>query len=308
VRPGFVRGANVTAYSADALAGTQATDALRALRATGADHVAFAVLWFQETRTSTTVAPDLHETPSDASLLAATRFARSLGMTVTIAPHVKVRDGTFRGEIAPSDRTAWFTTYRTMVEHYADLAARAGAGALVVGSELASVSGDEAAWRTLIAAARTRFRGHLTYAANWVQEAERVRVWDALDAVGIDAYMPLTRDEPDPTVATLRRAWEPWLARMRAVGTKASRPVLLTELGYTSRVGTAQQPAQEGRGAVSQGAQARAYEAAFEAVGDREWISGAYIWDWSADARTGPGDYSPQDKEAQAVLARWYGG
>jgi len=308
VRPGFAKGANVTAYSADALAAPEATAALRALRATGADHVAFPVLWFQETRRSTSVLPDAHETPSDASLLAAAQVARSLGMTVAFAPHVNVRDGTFRGELAPSDRTAWFTSYRTMVEHYADLAARAGATSYVVGSELVSLSGDEAAWRALIDAARTRFRGRLTYAANWVQEAESVRFWDALDEVGIDAYMPLTPGDPDPTVAQLRAAWEPWLARMRAVGARTGRPVVLTEVGYTSRLGTAQEPARERDGAISQEAQARAYEAAFEAIGHRDWITGAYVWDWSADGRTDAGDYSPQGKTAQAVLTRWYGG
>ena len=307
MRAGFSKGANVTAYSRDALGQSPAVEALRALHATGADHVTFPVLWFQADRTSSTIAPDADETPADDALLAAIAAARALGMGVGVAPHVNVRDGTFRGEIAPADRAAWHASHRAMVVHYAELARQGGADLLVVGSELASMSPDEPAWRTTIAAARERFGGPLTYAANWVQEAERVRFWDALDVVGIDAYMPLTPDQANPTTAQLTAAWQPWVARMERLHERTGKPIRLTEVGYTSRLGTAQEPAVEGDGAVDEGAQARAYEAAFQAVGHRDWIAGADVWDWSADGREEPGDYSPQGKRAQSVLARWYG-
>jgi hypothetical protein len=308
IRDGMIRGANVTAYSADALTQPTAVAALRELRATGADEIVFPVLWFQQARTSTELAPDALETPSDASLLAAAQTARVLGFKVGFAPHVNVRDGTFRGEIAPTSRASWFASYAVMADHYAELAAQAGADRYVVGSELVSMSRDTAAWRALIADVRTRYDGPLTYAANWVQEAEKVRFWDALDTVGIDAYMPLTPADPAPTVAELQAAWTPWIARMRALHTSTGKPILLTEIGYTSRRGTAQAPATEGHGAIDQAAQARAYDGTFRALGRIPWIDGMLIWDWSADGRQGPGDYSPQGKQAQAVLSRWYGG
>jgi hypothetical protein len=308
VREGFSRGANVTAYAPHALAAAPALEALRALRDAGADHATFPILWFQEDATSTEVLPDARETPTDESLLQAARAARDLGMTVGIAPHVNVRDGTFRGEIAPASRQAWLRSYRRMVEHYAELARQADADLLVVGSELSSMTGDEAAWRELVAAARDRFPGQLTYAANWVQEAERIRFWDALDVVGVDAYMPLTPEDPDPSPRELQVAWRPWVERLQALHDKTGKPVRLTELGYASRIGTAQEPAVEGDGPIDDGAQARAYDAAFRAVGHRDWIAGADVWDWSADARQDAGDYSPQGKEAEAVLARWFGG
>jgi hypothetical protein len=303
----MLRGANVTAYAADALAQPQAAGALHAVRAIGADLAVFPVLWFQEAGDSTAFAPDAHETPSDASIVAAAATARGDGLKVAIAPHVNVRAGTFRGEIDPSSRDAWMASYRRMVEHYADLAARVDAQLFVVGSELTSMSRDEAAWRALIADVRARFDGQVTYAANWVQEAEKVPFWDALDAVGIDAYMPLT-DDDDPPVAELEAGWKPWIARMKALHDRAGTPILITELGYTSRAGTAAAPAQEGDGAVSPAAQANAYEAAFSQLGHRDWVSGIAIWDWSADARTTAGGYSPQGKPAEAVLARWFGG
>jgi len=306
MRPGMLRGANVTAYSADALAAPTAAGALAALRGTGADLAVFPVLWFAQARDSTEIAPDPHETPSDASIVAAAATARGDGMQVAIAPHLNVRDGTFRGDIAPASREDWMAAYRRMVEHYADLAQQADADLFVVGSELTSMSGDDAAWRSLIADVRSRFDGRVTYAANWVQEAERIPFWDALDAVGIDAYMPLTPQDADPTVAQLEAGWEPWIARMKALHDRTGKPVLVTELGYTSRTGTAQAPAEQGTGAVSLAAQANAYEAAFSQLGHRDWVSGIAIWDWSADGRQSPGGYSPQGKPAGAVLRRWY--
>ncbi|UGS34884.1 glycoside hydrolase family 113 [Capillimicrobium parvum] len=308
VRDGMLRGANVTAYLADALSAPTAADALRDLRAAGADQATFPVLWFQAARDSTAIAPDPHETPSDASIVAAAATARGDGMQVGIAPHLNVRDGTFRGDIAPASRGEWMAAYRRMVEHYADLAQQVHADLFVVGSELASMSGDDAAWRSLIADVRGRFDGQITYAANWVQEAEKVPFWDVLDAVGIDAYMPLTPKDADPSVTQLEAGWQPWITRMQALHDRTGKPVLVTELGYTSRVGTAQAPAEQGDGAVSLTAQANAYEAAFSQLGHRDWVSGIAIWDWSADGRQSAGDYSPQGKPAQAVLARWYGG
>ena len=308
LRAGMTRGANVTAYSPDALAGAQANAALQNLRAQGATEAVFPVLWFMPSKDSTEIAPKPDETPSDDSIIAAIRQARALGLRTAIAPHIKVDDGTFRGEIDPGDRAAWYDSYRRMLEHYASLAQRANAGMLVVGSELVSMSTDTDQWRALIADAHRRFFGRLTYAANWVDEAEQIGFWDALDAIGIDAYMPLTPDDPDPSIDALQAAWEPYVARMRTLSDDAGRPVLLTEIGYTSRAGTAQAPATEGDGPIDEQAQADAYTGAFRALGHQPWISGMLIWDWSADGREGPGGYSPQGKQAQTVMRRWFGG
>jgi hypothetical protein len=304
----MARGANVTAYSPGALGSGQADAALQSLRAQGADEVVFPVLWFMADKTSTEIAPKADQTPSDDSLFAAVRRARALGMRTAIAPHINVDDGTFRGQIAPSDRTAWYAGYRTMLEHYASVAQRANADLLVVGSELASMTKDTDQWTSLIADARKRFIGKLTYAANWVDEAEQIAFWPKLDAVGIDAYMPLTPNDPNPTIDQIQDAWDPYIQRMQKVGADAGRPVLLTEIGYTSREGTAQAPATEGDGPISQQAQADAYAAAFRALGHQPWISGMLVWDWSADGRESAGDYSPQGKLAQAVMRRWFGG
>ena len=303
------RGFNLTAFRADALSRPAARRALRRLQATGTTDVAIVTQWYMDDARSSGMAPDAKKTPSDGSLLAAMAEARRLGMRVMLKPHVDLRDVSFRGDIRPRDRRAWFAAYTRMVEHHAGLAARGGATSLVVGVELTSMARDEARFRRVIAAARRRFPGRLTFAANWLRGAAEVRFWDALDWIGIDAYMPLTRT-PGPTVAQLSAAWRRrWVRPIMRLARRERRPVLFTELGYRSRTGAAALP-HDASGRVSQRVQARAYEAAYRVWSRQPGFLGIYWYDWPADddpASTAPGSFSPAGKLAESVVRRYNG-
>jgi hypothetical protein len=307
------RGANVTAWDPSAYGSATAADALAALRATGTDHVALVPTWYMATASASEIRADPSLTPTDAALRAAARQARSLGMRVVIKPHIDVRDGTFRGDIAPASRERWWRDYGVMLRHYAELAQAEGAAMLEVGTELTSMSADEMAWRGLIADVRTRFSGDLTFAANWIDGANSIGFWDALDAIGIDAYMPLVTDDPDPSVAQIARAWSDhgYVDELRRLSRRHRRPVLFTELGYRSRLGTAGSPWEwsDSGGAVAQGPQARAYEAAFQVFAGKAWFRGIYWWDWSAqgwNVEVGDGSHRFAGKEAEGVVRAWH--
>ena len=306
---GWQRGFNVTAFRADALGRPEADRALRALRETGTTDVAIVTQWYMAGPRASTIAPDAAKTPSDASLLHAMSRARELGMGVMLKPHVDLRDNSFRGAILPRDRSRWFAAYTRMIEHHARLAARGRAGSFAVGVELTSMARDEARFRRVIAAARARFPGRLTYAANWSQEAARVPFWDALDWIGIDAYMPLTR-AARPTVAQLEAAWRRrWVKPIVGLARRERRPVVFTELGYQSRTGAARSP-HDATGRVSQPAQARAYEAAYRVWSRQPGILGIYWYDWPADGdrvSTAAGAFSPAGKLAEDVVRRYNG-
>jgi hypothetical protein len=309
LRADWQRGVNLTAFQPGAYAEDTAARALLTARSAGTGLVALTPTWYMDAADSTAVAADPDKTPSDASVLAAAARAHELGLNVVIKPHVDVRDGTFRGEIAPADRDAWFASYSALVRHYASLAADADATAFVVGTELTSMAGDEDEWRALIEEARGRFDGEITFAANWVEGAEAIEFWDALDAIGIDAYMPLGTD-PEPSVDDLVAAWGPNVDRMELLNERWDLPVVFTELGYESRVGTAARIG-AGTAPISEEAQADAYEAAFEALSPVSWFSGIWWWEWSAEGLgRGPGDgsFSPEGKDAAEVLRRWQAG
>jgi hypothetical protein len=302
------KGMNVTAYQPEAFGSPTADEALRALRATGTTSVEIVPNWYMDSPNASSVAPDPAKTPTDASVEHAIAEARELGFDVWLKPHVDVKDGSFRGEIQPDDRQAWFSSYRGMIEGYADMAARTGASGFVVGTELTTMATETDRFRELIASVRDRFDGTLTYAANRIDEAEKIGFWDDLDLVGIDAYMPLETPNPDdPSVDELVEAWQPYVDRIEALHERMGKDVLFTELGYESQVGA---QLEESTGEVSQEAQATAYEAAFQtwADADFEWFQGIYWWDWSAEglnAETQDGSFRMAGKEAEDVIRFW---
>ena len=53
----------------------------------------------------------------------------------------------------------------------------------------------EADWRQLIKDVRAVYSGKLIYSANWYEEYEGIKFWDALDAIGVQAYFSGIRAE-----------------------------------------------------------------------------------------------------------------
>ncbi len=137
---GWQRGVNLTAFLPDAYGSETSQRAMLTARSTGTGIVALTPTSYMQSAASDEVFADPEKTPTDASLVAAADRARALGLDVAIKPHVDVQDGTFRGEISPADRGAWFESYGEFVDHYAELAARVDADAFVIGTELTSMT------------------------------------------------------------------------------------------------------------------------------------------------------------------------
>lgn len=203
----FQRGFVLTGAHSDSYLGSDTATNLGRMADAGSNHAAIFTQWFMDSSTSSHLAPDADRTPTDESLLDAVALAREKGMEVTIKPQIGIYDGSWIGEAHPADLDAFWTDYRTMLLHYADLAEQSGATMLVIGTEMRTLSSDEGRWRSLIAAIREHFHGALTYAANY-DEFESIPFWDALDYIGIDAYFSLaTPDDPSPSTDALASAW-----------------------------------------------------------------------------------------------------
>src|SRR5690242_16220112 len=115
-----------------------------------------------DTGTSSNIVDDPSRTPTDAGVRAAIEQAQAAGMRVILKPHVDVLDGTFRASVHPADPSAWWADYRTMLLHYADLAASEHVDEIIIGTELQSMTtGYTAEWRSLISDIRARFSGRL---------------------------------------------------------------------------------------------------------------------------------------------------
>ncbi|MGE5326627.1 MAG: glycoside hydrolase family 113, partial [Deltaproteobacteria bacterium] len=222
---------------------------------------------------------------SDDGIEQMTRVAHSLGMKVMLKPGVWVSNGGFAGSVefqSAAERAAWFESYTAFVEHYATLAKRIHADLFCVGGEFVKLTQDEAAWRQIIARARQIYPGPLVYAANFGDEFETIKFWDALDYIGLQNYYPLPDNLSTGEV----------VRKVEAVHSKYERPVIFTEVGFASGEDANRTPWENGHGKISLDLQASCYRAVLEAFYDQPWFEGLYWWKVGTNGFGGPDDRS----------------
>ncbi|HMB51816.1 MAG TPA: hypothetical protein VKU40_00780, partial [Thermoanaerobaculia bacterium] len=286
-------------------------------RAVGADAVSLMPFAFQADPN----APEmryLNRSPgseTDVSMLHAAKRARERGVTVLWKPQIWLRSS-WPGEIeltSEADRAAWFRAYRRYVVHQAVLAEWAGADLFSVGVELGKTVEHEAEWRHLIAAVRLFYAGPLTYSANWYGDFDRVPFWDALDLLGIDAYQPLA-ESPEASEEELRAGARRAVETMAAAVELHGKGLVITELGYAAHEAAWVAPHEEG-GPYSEADQATAYRVMLDELGHPDWLRGVFVWKAFSNGpddvprrgrRTQRANFSFLDREAEAVIARYY--
>lgn len=304
---GPLLGVNLTAYTADGYAQPSVHQAIQQLVGLGTTAITLVPTWYMRSPQANRIQPDASKTPTDESLSKVIGWAKAAGLSVILKPHVDVLDDSYRGEIQPSDRQVWFRSYDRFIDHFASYAASKQIDLFVAGTELKTMSGDTEPWRTVIQTIRSRYTGPVTYAANW-DEVDQVQFWDDLDAIGVDAYYPLSEEGgPTPTAAGLVSAWKSVADQLRAKSEQWQRPVLITEVGYPSQVGATAKPYEVTDQPPDQAIQAMAYRATFDALSGSDWLKGISWWSWRADPSPEEKldvDYSPEGKRAQGELAR----
>jgi len=311
---GIQKGMSFAAWWPGLYSSPEADQALAELKDDGANWISLIVTRYQDTIASTTIYAS-PGTPTNDDLVHVINQAHSLGMMVMLKPHLDLaNDSThWRGDIgvgfSEANWTAWFTSYKTFINYYAQLAQDYGADQFCIGTELVSTEFRAADWQAVIAGVRGIFSGPITYAANQGSEGA-INWWDKVDFIGVDAYYPLT-NKNDPTLAELKAAWVPLAAGLKSLSENWGKTILITEIGYRSQDGANQHPwdYQIG-GTLDLQEQTDLYRAVFESVFNQGWFAGIFWWSWDADPlQGGPCDmgYSPHDKPAEEVLRSWYG-
>lgn len=304
-RSSSYEGANISGYTGNAYATSMVRDDIKAIYDVASTDVAFTPTWYMYTADDTTIEPSSQKSPSDDGLRQGLALARSVGLGTMLKPQVDVIDGTFRGQIVPADRAAWFVAYERMMLHYADIAQEAHVDLFCIGTELSSMSIDTAEWQRLIANVRARYGGAITFAANW-NAIDQVDFWNELDIIGVDAYWPLAQPGEQPTVDSLVAAWRPHVQELADLSARTGKLVFLAELGYPSQPGAAAHPHETAPDEPADPeAQKVAYDAAFRAFTDQGWFRGIFWWDWRSDPQPDEDlsvEYTPRDKPAAEVM------
>jgi hypothetical protein len=317
VRVPFQRAVTVGEWGPTAYEPAATRALLDRLKRHNVDTVTLFVVWIQDGKTSTAIRPG-EKTVQATNLVSAMRTAERLGLDVVLRPYVDRADNGWRGQIAPASVPRWFASYRRFIVRFASLAQRERAEGFVIGSEMVSLSGDESRWRRLALGVRKRFKGFVTYEANW-DEAQRVAWWDALDAISISAYYPLTQAR-SYTTADLVRGWTGytlggqqvnWFADIEKLRARYRRPVIFGEIGYRTIAGAAMHPWDTGTtGRPTPAAQTRAYEAAFRVWYRVPWFRGFHWWYLSPQKKLVDGLPGADHRLVPAtiqLLRRWYG-
>lgn len=324
----WIKGVNMIGYLPDPYKLSNQRDAIGSWQSVGGNAIALAPRWFMDGPTSTDMAADPNfGTPSDESLIAAIDEAHRQGLRVMLRPYVDVRDGSWRGEIAPTNTATWFASYTAFIRHYLDLSKQHNVEEFTLGVEMLSmtVPKNDSYWLALIADARSRFPGVLTYSANWGKkdrvEYTQITWWDKLDYIGISAYFPLYEWD-SPSVEQMVAGWSTytdhwgdtyhWVDTIKAVHDRFNKDVVFTEIGFGSYINS---PARWDQAAksdmIDQGVQERAVEATMQVWSTVPWFRGIYWWHWEPYVNGG-GPNDPSDtlnnKPAAQVLARWFGG
>jgi hypothetical protein len=214
------------------------------------------------------------------------QWAEKHGISLLIKPHLAYWGSPFswRGEIEfddPNQLDRFFETYGRWVESIAQ--AVPNAHGFAVATELDKLIKHENRWRSIIERIRKQTLAKLTYAANW-NSYHDVRFWDALDAIGIQAYFPIEGSPADPSAA--RDAWEKHLKTLRLFSKTIGKPVIFTELGYDATSTAARKPwrglsYREPSDMAGSELQQQLYDAALSVQKENSsWLRGMFLWKW----------------------------
>jgi hypothetical protein len=239
--------------------------------------------------------------------------AHAHGLKVLLVPHLWAETGVWRGHIDPPTERGWqrwADGYQQFLLSWARVAAQSGVDLLAVGVELRTfVTARHApAFQSIIKKVRGVYSGPLTYAANW-DDAQDTVIWGDLDVIGLNAFFPLAHKENDSPADLLRESTR-IAAEIARLAQAWHKPVLFTEIGYTTRPSPALRPWEWPDGmknvTVDQKAQAEAYRALIAPFLDQPWFKGFFVWRWYADAddmsQEAEWGFSPFGKQAELVV------
>ena len=195
---------------------TNATNEMKGVKSLGANSVAITIPFFTPSPTSSSVfgmtvcnQPDgtlvRLQTPSPARLAVVVHAAEAQGLKVLVRPELQEANlfVGWRGTIAPTSTSAWFTSYNQLIRPYLEMAQANKVTRFSVAVELASLT-NNSSWAPTIAAARSIFKGQIVFDSNWLSNAGKA--FSGVET-GEDAYPDFVNTTASASVATLLGKW-----------------------------------------------------------------------------------------------------
>jgi hypothetical protein len=248
-----------------------------------------------------------------AAVIEAARQAKARGLRVLLVPHLWVESKEWRALIDPGTDEgwrAWAEAYRGFLLRWAAVAREADVDMLSVGVEMRTwvTTSRVELFLPIVNEVRSVYPGLLTYSANW-DDAEQTLLWDAVDLVGINAFYPLAQQD-GASFAELAEGGRSVAKGVEDFARALGKPVVLTEVGYTTRPDPAirpwEWPDDMANVRVDEEAQATAYAALLGPFIHSESCAGFFVWRYYADptdvSQEAAWGFSPRGKLAEVVL------
>lgn len=218
------------------------------------------------------------------------KWAKEMNMRVMLKPHLAYWGTKFRwrGDInftSSSDWERFFNEYRSWIVSMAKIAEKYQADIFCIGLEYKHSLSFESEWRRIIGDVRKVYSGKITYAANW-DVYQKVKFWDVLDYIGIQAYFPLVEND-NPTDSQLREAWNHIYTQINEFSKMKGKKAIFTEVGYNTSLEAAKIPwtSKKSKDQNALDMQERCLRIALEESQDKEFLSGLFLWKWFAETR-----------------------
>jgi hypothetical protein len=240
-------------------------------------------------------------------------MAHARGLHVMLVPHLWVESGDWRALMDPKTDEGWARwtdAYARFSRTWAQVAESAGVEMFSAGVEMRSWVTTPRAPRfeRMLHDLRRVYHGILTYSANWDDVDDTVVLGD-VDVIGINAFYPLA-DAPGASEASMIDRARLVRDRVHALAERWGKPVVFTEIGYTTRPDPALRPWEwpdaMSHVVVDEAAQAQAYRALLAPMLDEPDLAGFFVWRLYADpddtSQEAPWGFSPRGKLAERVV------
>jgi hypothetical protein len=275
------------------------------IAASGADTIFLMMPVQQQDVSSNSLLPDVAGAALFDKLGELIDYCRSKKLRIGIKPTLMLQEPSgndWRGVIKPGSWAEWFESYRGMLNKLADLSDAHHVELLAVGSELVSAEAPDhlAEWTTTIKSVRSRFKGKLTYCANW-DRYQSIPFWDQLDLIGMNSYWSFGKDEK-VSVEQIDQKWKPIHEKLDQFATTSKKPVIFLEIGWCSLANAAKEPWNYTADLPADpDLQRRLYQGFFDTWYGDPKSAGFMLLEWPAGPPAGKG-YTPEGKPAEAVL------
>lgn len=217
------------------------------------------------------------QSPTPARLAVLVQAAATAGLQVLLRPELNEVDlrPKWRGVIAPTEMSAWFTSYQSMLDPYLQMAQADKVTRFDISVELSSLA-TAAQWTATISSAEKLYSGQVVFDGDWVGTSGRTgMVPHPHTAFGVDTYPKLPKATPSYSVSQLVTQWNGVLL---FDGFPLPGPdVTIDEVGIVSEDGAYTNPSTFSGGPFDQKIQANWFAAACDFAKSHK-LAGIYFW------------------------------